>query len=41
MQDMAQHLEKLHRDAAECDLISKLASNLEKRDLFRRALQNT
>jgi hypothetical protein len=40
MQDMAQHLEKLLRDAAECELISKLATDLEKRDLFRRLAEH-
>jgi hypothetical protein len=39
MQDMAQHLEKLRRGAAECDLISKPASDLESATCFV-ALQN-
>ena len=34
MQDMKVHLEKLLRDAAECKLISDLATDVAKRDLF-------
>ncbi|GMO36648.1 hypothetical protein [Bradyrhizobium ottawaense] len=36
MQDMVAHLEKLRRDAAECQLISDLATDKDKRDLFAR-----
>lgn len=36
MQDMVSHLEKLRRDAAECELISGLATDREKRELFTR-----
>jgi len=36
MQDMIAHLEKLRRDAAECQLISDLATDVEKRQLFAR-----
>jgi hypothetical protein len=34
MKDMQAHLEKLRSDAAECALISNLATNQEKRELF-------
>jgi hypothetical protein len=34
MQDMKRHLDKLQADAAECALISNLATDREKRDLF-------
>jgi hypothetical protein len=33
---MEAHLEKLHKDAAECELISQLATDVGKRDLFNR-----
>ena len=36
MQDMRPHLEKLLIDAEECALISKLATDIQKRDLFAR-----
>jgi hypothetical protein len=34
VRDMEAHLEKLLRDAAECELISRLATDVAKRDLF-------
>ena len=36
MKDMEAHLEKLLRDAAECELISRLATDVAKRELFKR-----
>ena len=36
MQDYLNHLEKLRKDAAECRLISDLATDTAKRDLFDR-----
>jgi hypothetical protein len=36
MEDMAAHLEKLRIDAEECALISKLATDMQKRELFAR-----
>ena len=36
MQDMLAQLEKLRRDAAECELIRNLASDPKKRELFDR-----
>ena len=33
---MEAHLEKLLTDAAECELISRLATDVAKRDLFKR-----
>jgi hypothetical protein len=36
MRDMQAHLEKLRVDAAECKLISDLATDLQKRELFAR-----
>ena len=36
MQDMEPHLEKLLKDAEECALISKLATDTAKRELFAR-----
>ena len=36
MQDYLTHLEKLRKDAAECRLISDLAADLDKRELFDR-----
>jgi hypothetical protein len=36
MKDMQAHLEKLRDDAAECAVISGLATDKEKRDLFER-----
>jgi hypothetical protein len=34
MQDMKAHLEKLRVEAEECELISKLATNATKKQLF-------
>jgi hypothetical protein len=34
MQDMQTHLEKLHRDAVDCALISKRATDAQKKELF-------
>jgi hypothetical protein len=36
MKDMQEHLEKLRKDAAECKLISDLATDRAKRELFER-----
>ncbi|HTO68159.1 MAG TPA: hypothetical protein VMM15_43635 [Bradyrhizobium sp.] len=36
MKDMEVHLEKLLNDAEECALISKLATDMAKRELFAR-----
>jgi hypothetical protein len=36
MQDMQTHLEKLHRDAVDCALISKRATDAQKKELFDR-----
>jgi hypothetical protein len=36
MQDMRAHLEKLHRDAVDCALISKRAIDPRKEELFDR-----
>jgi hypothetical protein len=36
MKDMQAHLEKLRADAAECTLISDLATDVKKRELFAR-----
>ena len=36
MKDMQAHLEKLRREAADCRLISDLATDKEKRELFSR-----
>jgi hypothetical protein len=36
MQDMQTHLEKLHRDAVDCALISKRATDARKKELFDR-----
>jgi hypothetical protein len=36
MQDMLAQLEKLRRDAAECELIRDLATDTKKRELFDR-----
>ena len=36
MEDMLKHLEKLRTDAAECAIISGLATDKMKRDLFAR-----
>ena len=40
MQDMKVHHEKLLADAAECELISRLATDAAKRDLFARLAQH-
>jgi hypothetical protein len=34
MKDMQAHLEKLRNEADECELISKLATNATKKELF-------
>ena len=36
MQDMQTYLEKLRRDAVDCALISKLATDPQKKELFDR-----
>jgi hypothetical protein len=36
MEDMKAHLEKLRLDAEDCALISKLATDMQKRELFAR-----
>jgi hypothetical protein len=36
MQDMLTQLEKLRRDAAECELVQDLATDPKKRELFDR-----
>jgi len=36
MEDMRAHLEKLRIDAKECALIGKLATDVQKRELFSR-----
>jgi hypothetical protein len=36
MEDMTAHLEKLRIDAEDCALISKLATDMQKRELFAR-----
>jgi hypothetical protein len=40
MRDMMAHLEKLQTDAAECALISNLATDVTKRELFARLSQH-
>ena len=40
MQDMKTHLEKLRADAAECLLISDLATDAHKRELFARLAEH-
>ena len=40
MQEMTRHLEQLSRDAAECERISKLATDVEKRQLFERLAEH-
>jgi hypothetical protein len=40
MQDMRTHLDKLRNDAAECELISRLATDASKRDLFARLAEH-
>ena len=40
MEDMTAHLEKLRIDAEDCALISKLATDLQKRELFARLAEH-
>jgi len=40
MEDMKAHLEKLRIDAEECALISKLAINMQKQELFARLAEH-
>jgi hypothetical protein len=40
MKDMEAHLEKLRNDAAECAIISGLATNKNKRELFARLCEH-
>jgi hypothetical protein len=40
MKDMEAHLEKLLTDAEECALISKLATDMAKRELFARLAEH-
>jgi hypothetical protein len=40
MEDMAAHLEKLRIDAEVCALISKLATDMQKRELFARLAEH-
>ncbi len=40
MQDMQAYLEKLHQDAVDCALISKLATDPKKKELFDRLAQH-
>jgi len=40
MKDMEVHLEKLLNDAEECALISKLATDMAKRELFARLAEH-
>lgn len=40
MKDMQAHLEKLEADAAECKLISDLATDKMKRELFTRLAEH-
>jgi hypothetical protein len=40
MQDMKAHLEKLRTGAAECTLISDLATDVTKRELFARLAEH-
>ncbi|MGY3611297.1 hypothetical protein [Bradyrhizobium sp. Leo121] len=40
MKDMQAHLEKLRNEAAECDLISKLATNATKKALFAKLAEH-
>jgi hypothetical protein len=40
MEDMTAHLEKLRIDAEECALISKLAIDTQKRELFARLAEH-
>ena len=40
MKDMEAHLEKLLNDAEECALISKLATDIAKRELFAKLAEH-
>ena len=40
MQDLMAHLEKLRIDAEDCALISKLATDMQKRELFARLAEH-
>ena len=40
MQDYQTHLEKLRKDAAECELMSNLATDLQKRELFKKLAEH-
>lgn len=40
MKDMMAHLEKLRIDAEDCALISKLATDMQKRELFARLAEH-
>jgi hypothetical protein len=40
MKDMTAHLEKLRIDAEDCVLISKLATDMQKRELFARLVEH-
>jgi len=40
MKDMEQHLQKLRADAEECSMISKLATDRQKRELFARVAEH-
>jgi len=40
MKDMTAHLEKLRIDAEDCALISKLATDMQKRELFARLAEH-
>ena len=40
MKDMTAYLEKLRIDAEDCVLISKLATNMQKRELFARLAEH-
>jgi hypothetical protein len=40
MKDMTAHLEKLRIDAEDCVLISKLATDMQKRELFARLAEH-
>jgi heme oxygenase len=40
MKDMQAHLEKLHRDAAECAIIRDLATDPKKRELFAKLAEH-
>jgi len=40
MEDMTAHLEKLRIDAEDCALISKLATDMQKQELFARLAEH-